>query len=65
VLLGSHIVWRMGTERVVFMPEGGGGRGWLGFALELHKFLDFFQPPFGGGNIVVRVGGRSCGLPNT
>jgi hypothetical protein len=35
-----------GQRGLVVILKHRGGSGWLGFSLELHKFLDFFQPPF-------------------
>lgn len=46
------------------ISEGRGGWGWSGFALELRKFLVFFQLSIGGGNSAIRARESLRGHPS-
>jgi hypothetical protein len=46
---------------LVVVREDRDGTGWLGFALELRKFLEFLQTNFVFGNKSVHVGVAFCG----
>lgn len=46
---------------LVVVREDRDGTGWLGFALELRKFLEYFQTNFVFGNKSIRVGVAFCG----
>jgi len=45
-----------GRKGFIIIPEGRGGRSWLGFALELWRFLNNFQKFHGGGKGPVPIG---------